>query len=190
MHLKSCQAANDILPVPRFEPHTAHKSTRTHWSQRYEDITRGQTGNRRNGCRASIQYADLEKNTWMKTLIQEAPFVHTSTTPASEDTRSQLQRALINHLTRREIAILPTPLATQPHTAHRTTLTYYPGPRRETGTRKKRKQHYRRHSVLWKYSLEWESHEALAVNTEHSTPPSGDRMQRWSPRRRSRALGA
>jgi hypothetical protein len=57
----------------------------------------------------------------MKTLIQEAPIVNTSTTPASEDTRSQLQHSVINHLTGRENAILPTPLATQPHTAHRTT---------------------------------------------------------------------
>jgi hypothetical protein len=57
----------------------------------------------------------------MKTLIQEAPIVNTYTPPASEDTRSQLQHAVINHLTRREIAILATPLATQPHTAHRTT---------------------------------------------------------------------
>jgi len=57
----------------------------------------------------------------MKTLIQEAPIVNTSTTPASEDTRSQLQHAVISHLTRRQIAILPTPLPTKPHTAHRTT---------------------------------------------------------------------
>jgi hypothetical protein len=57
----------------------------------------------------------------MKTLIQEAPIVNTSTTPASEDTRSQLQHAVINHLNGLENAILPTPLATQPHTAHRTT---------------------------------------------------------------------
>ncbi len=57
----------------------------------------------------------------MKTLIQEAPIVNTSTTPASEDTRSQLHHAAINHLTGRENAILQTPLATQPHTAHRTT---------------------------------------------------------------------
>jgi hypothetical protein len=57
----------------------------------------------------------------MKTLIQEALIVNGSTTPASEDTRSQLQHAVINHLTGRENDILPTPLATQPHTAHRTT---------------------------------------------------------------------
>jgi hypothetical protein len=120
MHLKSCRAANGILPLPSFQLHTTHKSTRTHWPQNYEDIPRGQTGNRRNRYRISVQYADLKKNTWMKTLIQEAPIVNTSTTPASEDTRSQLQHAVINHLTRRENAILPTPLATQPHTAHRT----------------------------------------------------------------------
>jgi hypothetical protein len=48
-----------------------------------------------------VQYADLKKNTCMKTLIQEAPIVNTSTTPASEDTRSQLQHAVINHLTKR-----------------------------------------------------------------------------------------
>jgi len=57
----------------------------------------------------------------MKTLIQEAPIVNTFTTPASEDTRSHLQHAVINHLTRRENAIVPTPLATQRHTAHRAT---------------------------------------------------------------------
>jgi hypothetical protein len=121
MHLKSCRAANGILPVPSFQPHTTHKSTRTHWSQSYEDIPRGQTGNRRNGYRISVQYDHLKKNTWMKTLIQEAPIVNTSTTRASEDTRSQLQHAVINHLNGLENAILPTPLATQPHTAHRTT---------------------------------------------------------------------
>jgi hypothetical protein len=57
----------------------------------------------------------------MKTLIQEAPIVNTSTTPASEDTTSQLQHGVINHLNGLENAILPTPLATQPQTAHRTT---------------------------------------------------------------------
>jgi hypothetical protein len=57
----------------------------------------------------------------MKTLIQEATIVNTSTTPASEDTRSQLQHSVINHMTIRENAILPTPLPTQPHSAHRTT---------------------------------------------------------------------
>ena len=56
----------------------------------------------------------------MKPLIQEGPIVNTSTTPASEDTRWQLQHAVINHLTRLEIAVLPTPLATQPDTGHRT----------------------------------------------------------------------
>jgi hypothetical protein len=56
----------------------------------------------------------------MKPLIQEGPIVNTSTTRASEDTRSQLQDAVINHLTGRENAIWPTPLATQPDTGHRT----------------------------------------------------------------------
>jgi len=69
MQIKSCPAANGILPVPSFQLHTTHKSTRTQWSQSYEDIPRGQTGNRRNGYRISVQYADLKKNTWMKTLI-------------------------------------------------------------------------------------------------------------------------
>jgi hypothetical protein len=42
------------------------------------------------------------------------------------------------------------------------------------GTRRKIKKYYSKHPVLWKNSLESES---LAVNTEHYTPPSGDRMQ-------------
>jgi hypothetical protein len=42
----------------------------------------------------------------MKTLVQEAPIVNTSTTPASEDTRSQLQHAVINHLNGLENAII------------------------------------------------------------------------------------
>ncbi len=118
VHLKSCRAANCRLPVPSFQLHTTHKSARTHWLQSYKDIPRGHTGNRRNGYRISVQYADLKKNTWMKTSIQEAPIVNSST---SENTRSQLQHSVTNHLTTRENAILPTPLATQPHTAHRTT---------------------------------------------------------------------
>jgi hypothetical protein len=44
---------------------------------------------------------------------------------------------------------------------------------------KKWKKSYSKNSVLRKHSLEWEFHQALSVNTEHSTPTSGDRTQSW-----------
>jgi hypothetical protein len=70
MHLKSCRAANRILPVPSFQLHTTHKSTRTHWSQSYEDIARGQNwqqkkwiSNKRSVCWLKEEHMNENLNT-------------------------------------------------------------------------------------------------------------------------------
>jgi len=90
----------------------------------------------------------------MKTLTQEAPIVNTSSTPASEDNRSQLHHAAINHLTGRENAIFQYPwlpnltLLIELHRHITQVLDERLAPE------KKRKKYYSKHTVLWKYSLE------------------------------------